>query len=172
MRNERFKECYEKYYCFVFHCAFDMTQDYEAAEDISQEVFAAFYKNIPMIVPGLERAWLYRTAKHAAIDYFRKNGRTPEILLDTGRMDRELLIAADGIGMLEKRLDDVTLIRRILGSLEEAYPLWYEALYLSCVEGMSYEEAARLLGVTPAIMRARAYRARAYIREHFMQEYE
>ncbi|MCD7745142.1 MAG: RNA polymerase sigma factor [Lachnospiraceae bacterium] len=172
MRKEEFEECYQKYYPLVVRYAYEMTQNYEAAEDIAQEVFASFYKNIRSIVPGLERAWLCRAAKYAAMDYFRKISRTSEIRLEVGRLDWEFPLPADGIGLLEKRLDDEILIRDILASLEETYPLWYEALYLSCVEDMSFEEAARMLGVTSAVMRARAYRARVYIREHFQREQE
>ena len=54
---------------------------------------------------------------------------------------------------------------------KEVNTLWFEALMLCCVEGLSYEEASEKLNVPVDVLRARMYRARAYIRKKFGDEY-
>ncbi|MCD7819419.1 MAG: RNA polymerase sigma factor [Lachnospiraceae bacterium] len=167
MSYERFEEYYVKYKDYVKRIVFEKISDRDMADDIAQDVFLAFFQNIYKVMPGLEKAWLYRSARNASVDYIRKVSRKPEIQLDAITMDNELYQAAEGMEAVEKRLDDCTLLQEIMIDLKKTNPVWYDALRLFCLEEYSYEEAARQLGVSVAVLRARVYRARAFVRERY-----
>ncbi|MCD8365326.1 MAG: RNA polymerase sigma factor [Clostridiales bacterium] len=170
MKNERFCDCYVKYQRYVIRIAYERVKDHEAAEDISQTVFLSFYQHMDSVVPGAEKCWLFRCAKNAAVDYIRKICRKPELWLD----EEVLESAANGMqgsaGMVDISMDNEDLIVRILDELRETHPLWYEAVYLICVEELTYEEASRQLGVKAGVLRSRIHRARVFVREQFGEE--
>lgn len=167
MKNERFCDCYVKYQRYVIRIAYEWVKDYEAAEDISQTVFLSFYQHMDIVIPGAEKCWLFRCAKNAAIDYIRKICRKPELWMDEDVLERAVNGAQGSAGMMEISVDNEELITRIMDKLKETHPLWYETVYLICVEELTYEEASRQLGVKPGVLRSRIHRARVFVREQF-----
>ncbi|MCD8348376.1 MAG: RNA polymerase sigma factor [Lachnospiraceae bacterium] len=169
MKNERFCDCYAKYQRYVIRLAYERVKDHEAAEDISQTVFMSFYQHMDCVYPGAEKCWLFRCTRNAAIDYIRKICRKPEMGMDEDVLEG----AANGVPggtrtmEIEISMDNEDLILRIMGELKSTHPLWYETVYLICVEELTYEEAAECLGVAPGVLRSRIHRARVFVRERF-----
>ncbi|MCD8075182.1 MAG: RNA polymerase sigma factor [Lachnospiraceae bacterium] len=167
MKNERFCDCYVKYQRYVIRIAYEQVKDHEAAEDISQTVFLSFYQHMDHVVPGAEKCWLFRCTKNAAIDYIRRICRKPELWMDEEVLESAAIGAGGSVGLVESSMDTEDLIQRILSELRKTHPLWYETVYLICVEELTYEEAAGRLGVKPGVLRARIHRARVFVREQF-----
>lgn len=63
------------------------------------------------------------------------------------------------------------LTERILTELYERRKEWYDVVIDVCILEMSYEEAAKHLGITMEMLRARLFRARKYIRKKYGEEY-
>ncbi|MCD7735699.1 MAG: RNA polymerase sigma factor [Lachnospiraceae bacterium] len=171
MECGRFTECYEKYKDFVTGIAFEKIHDRYMSDDIAQDVFMAFYLNIFKVAPGKEKAWLYRSVKNASIDYMRGAYRKSELLLDSETICHKYYPGAESMERFEKRLDDESLLCRIMCDLKENNPVWYDALWLFCVEGLSCEEAAGRLNISTSVLRSRVHRARAFVREQYGDEF-
>ena len=60
---------------------------------------------------------------------------------------------------------------KVLRAVKAVNRQWFEVLFMSCVEGLSYAEMAGRLKVPETVLRARLYRARLYIKEKFGDEY-
>ncbi|MCD8336339.1 MAG: RNA polymerase sigma factor [Lachnospiraceae bacterium] len=169
MKNERFCDCYAKYQRYVIRIAYEWVKNHEAAEDISQTVFMSFYQHMDIVMPGAEKCWLFRCARNAAIDYIRRICRKPELGMDEDVLEGTVngIQGSAKAVEIEISMYHEDLIKRIMGELKASHPLWYETVYLICVEELSYEEASRWLGVKPGVLRSRIHRARMFVREQF-----
>ena len=74
--NREFNEIYEEYKNLVLKAAYIYSgNDYDAAEDITQDTFLKLYTNFDRLKNGNVYAWLYTAAKNAAINYRTRSGR-------------------------------------------------------------------------------------------------
>lgn len=90
----------EKYENLVFSLCFRMTQDYFAAQDITQETFLSAFRHASDFDGENEKAWLCRIASNKCVDYMRNGGRRliptedekmPESVSYIGRPEEETL---------------------------------------------------------------------------------
>ena len=81
------------------------------------------------------------------------------------------VLVEESILLHERQMYQKELTGRILREVQKANRLWYEVLIMICVDGLSYSEAARRLGITEPVLRARLHRARLFVRERFGDEY-
>ena len=120
----------------------------------------------------LEKAWLIRCTKNAIVDYFRKNSTHREVSMnDNNLKEMGNVLVEESILLHERQMYQKELTGRILREVQKANRLWYEVLIMICVDGLSYSEAARRLGITEPVLRARLHRARLFVRERFGDEY-
>ncbi len=126
--------------CLVKLAGFDPT----LADDAYQNTFLCWMERPPKVEPGSEheRAWFIRCAVHRCTDLIRKNRPCEEIPPTLPDGEREA-------GASE--------VMDALLSLPENYRM---PLYLCAVCGYSANEAAEMLGLTPANLRIRLTRAR------------
>ena len=72
--NREFNEIYEKYKNLVLKAAYSYSgNNYDAAEDITQDTFLKLYIRFDDLKGGNVSAWLFTTAKHAALNYKEKH---------------------------------------------------------------------------------------------------
>jgi RNA polymerase sigma-70 factor (ECF subfamily) len=136
---------YEAHWASVFRFALAWTNDWGAAEDVTQETFARLWRH--RLNVGWDRdalPWLLVTARHLLTDRFRMLRRrllrfTPPATLDEATADRWI---------------DVQRAMSRLSALERS------ALLLVALEGRDSTEAAHLIGTTPGAVRAAVSRAR------------
>jgi len=137
--------------CLVKLAGFDPT----LADDAYQNTFLRWMEHPPKLEPGSEheRAWFIRCAVHRCTDLIRRNKPCEEI--------PETLAEREESGTDE--------VMTALLSLPENYRM---PLYLCAVCGYSTEEAAKILGLTPANLRMRLTRARRTLAKKLnMSEY-
>lgn len=171
MKNKRFEEYFREYKDLIIRQVMDKTGDYQAAQEICQQVFFKLYLNMDRVHPEMVKAWLMRCAKHAISDYFRKKKLKNEFFVETSVSDEGNLLVEESVEIYEEKRETEELTGRILKEVREANEKWYEILVLSCIEGMSYSEMAKKLNVPAGVLRARMYRARMFIRDRFGDEY-
>lgn len=171
MKNEKFEEYFHKYKNLIIRLVMLKLDDYQVAQEICQQVYVALYMNMDKVQPDLVKAWLIRCTQNAIVDYVRRRKVKKEIFLDTSVSESGNILMEESMELHVKRLDDRELTGRILREVKAVNTLWFETLMLCCVEGLSYEEAARKLNVPVDVLRARMYRARTYIRQKFGEEY-
>lgn len=136
-------------------------RDPEAAQDVLQETFLAVHRSLHRF-EGKARltTWVYSLAHHKVMDRLSEKYRPGQ------GADRAGLEGLE-VEALDPRPDEkahqallVALVRSAAGELPELYR---EAWRLRDVEGMSGEEAAEALGITPTLVRVRLHRARSLI---------
>ena len=98
--KEQLEAWMEKYENLVFSICFRMTQDYFAAQDITQETFLSAFRHASDFDGVNEKAWLCRIASKKCMDYMRNAGRRlvptadekmPESISTIGRPEEETL---------------------------------------------------------------------------------
>jgi RNA polymerase sigma factor (sigma-70 family) len=140
-------------------------RDGGAAEDVAQAVFLVLARKARSIRRRETlAAWMYRTARHLALNYLRSQAR---------RRQREArsLQAVPARTVMDP-LDELS-VRELLaifdeevGRLPERYRL---PLILCCLEGCTQEEAARRLGWTAGSVKGRLERARARLHDRLVR---
>lgn len=145
--------------------------DKEISQEICQQVFCAFYICMDRIGPDYVKAWLFRSARNALTDHFRKASARNEVSLDAAWLEKEGILSESDPELVENLVINEELSGRILREVRKANETFYNVLIMICVDGMSYEEAAAKLNVSEQTVRTRLHRAREFVREHFGDEY-
>jgi RNA polymerase sigma-70 factor (ECF subfamily) len=143
----------------VFGVAYKFTGRVDEAEDLTQEIFVKVYQSLDRFreSEGAFGTWLTTVARNHAIDHYRsrreERARRAEdpIVLET--------MAGSGESPLRRleRKERVQLVHRGLRALP---PDLREALVLCDLEGLAYEEIARLLRVPLGTVKSRINRGR------------
>ena len=131
--------------------------DFSLAEEVVQEAFEAALAEWPASgAPRNERAWLYATARHKAIDKLRRRARF-ETPLDESAELAALVAAPDDESA---RSGDDDLLRLIFTCCHPALALEAQvALTLRTLCGLTTDEIARAFLVEPKTMAQRLVRA-------------
>src|SRR5687768_15274999 len=161
-----FDALYRRHADVAFRVAYSVTGKPEDAADAVSDAFTRVLQALPagrLADASLFRSYLLTATRNAAIDVSRRGGR----LHHTDRLD----VLDDGtkVASPTERLaerEDATLVASAFRSLPER---WRSVLWLTEVEGIAPKEAAALLGVTPNNAAQLAVRARAGLRERFVQ---
>jgi len=139
-------------------------KDSAKAEEITQDALIKFM----LAAPELESAehglsYLHRTIENLCIDYFRMEGRRPNlVLLDDATAEIEATWQADGDHSAAlSAAEDAAIIRQALALLS---PAERAALVMWEMEGRSTEEIAAELGIKESAVRHTVSRARASLR--------
>ena len=112
--------------------------DLHEAEDLMIEVFAYVFTKKPHIRDGGLKAYLYKAARHMAL---RHKSRLHRVfcLEDLPEEPEEKILVEEVIRTKERN--------QILHlCMDELYSDYREALYLTYFEGMSYQQAAKVMG--------------------------
>lgn len=136
--------------------------DIHEAEELMLDVFAYLFTKKPRIRDGGFKAYLYKAARHMALRH--KSKRRLMFSLDalTDEPDAQLL-AEEVIGTAERN-------RILHGCMGEMNPDYREVLYLTHFEGMSYEQAAEVMGKTVKQITNLVYRGKESLRKLLERE--
>ena len=144
----------------VYHIAYRLLKDPLGAEDAVQEVFLKVFEHAHRFEPkAAVSAWLNRITANHCLNLLRQ--RHPQESLD---QEDAPLVADTGATPLEA-LEEQDLSRR----LEEALQLLPEnqrrALMLKRVAGLSYQEIAQEMGLTPPAVDGLLKRGRQFLKK-------
>lgn len=140
-----YQRAFEEHWHDVFRFALAWTNDWSAAEDLAQESYLRLWNHRAKVDWERPlRAWLLVTARRLATDRFRGLRRRGPTMPRPAQND-EALIA--------RWLD----VQRSMGTLS---PLERSALVLTAIEGVSYADAALIIGTSAGALRAAVSRAR------------
>lgn len=161
--GEAFGLLVERYKGKVFSLAYGFTRDRALADDLAQEIFIKAYLSLSKFkaMSGFG-TWLYRVAVNHIKDYLRKNKkRLREISLEEAG-DRVHASADFGPEELSLREQRREVIQAALDGLPDKYRI---ILTLRDIDGLSYEDISRILGLSPGTVDSRLHRARRKLRE-------
>ncbi|MCU0522352.1 MAG: sigma-70 family RNA polymerase sigma factor [Anaerolineae bacterium] len=171
---DAFNELVLRYQRQVHNLAYRIIEDSAAADDATQEAFISAYQSLGRFRGGSFRAWVLRIAANASHDELRRRRRQPKVSwADFGDLDEEANPhLADPGPNPEQSLQQQELRRvleRALGKLPE-----HQRLTLVLIDslGLSYEEAAHVMGVALGTVKSRLARARSEMQRLLQEERE
>ncbi|MEZ4251298.1 MAG: sigma-70 family RNA polymerase sigma factor [Polyangiales bacterium] len=175
-----FRELFDRYNRRAFAVAFGVVRNKQDALDIVQDAFIKVHKHIESF-QGTSSfyTWLYRIVMNLSIDHVRRNkkGRNVELDERIKRSDEE--VAGDGsilptfLGTNPRRTAlRKELIDRIEKALDELPEYHRAVLLLREVEGLSYEEMAKVLEVPKGTIMSRLFHARRKMQESLAEYVE
>ncbi|GHA55492.1 MULTISPECIES: sigma-70 family RNA polymerase sigma factor [Streptomyces] len=175
-RTRRFEREALAYHRRMERAALRMTRHPQDAEDLVQETYAKAYGSFHQFQPGSNLwGWLYRIMTNAYITSYRKKRteppRSPTPHLEDWQMvgvvgdDAASLASAEA--RVLSRIPDPELLRALRDTPQD----FVRVVYLADVEGLSYQEIARMLGIQPGTVSSRLYRGRRRLRT-LLAQYE
>ena len=173
--NREFNEIYEKYKNLVLKAAYIYSgNNYDVAEDITQDTFLKLYTRFDDLKGGNLSAWLFTTAKNAALNYKKKHDREILSVDDEEYTDDEPYRESTEEEYAENELERerARLHDRIFQGLMEKNPRWYEAVFLAYYMEIPQEKVAQMMDIRLGVLHSILHRAKKWIRKTYGVEYE
>jgi RNA polymerase sigma-70 factor (ECF subfamily) len=154
---------FERYHVALFDFLSRMTGDRTAAEDLVQDVFLRILKYRATFRDGGSfETWLFRIARNARADHFRRRATATHVSDETFDAAAE----APGPSAVLEQEQQVEQLRQALLQLREDRR---ELIVLARYRGMKYEQIAELLDVDVGTIKVRMHRAMNELRGLFLR---
>jgi RNA polymerase sigma-70 factor (ECF subfamily) len=168
-----FDQLVEQYHATIYNVAFSMMNNTAGsaadAADITQEVFLKVFRGVQGFRGGSSlKTWLYRIAVREALNHRRwrwRHQREQTSLQDeSGAIPLSARLPTHEASPFDEtaRHERQQLVRRALALVP---PVFRTAVILRDLEGLSYEEVADILEVSPGTVKSRILRGRRALRE-------
>ncbi|GAA1574429.1 RNA polymerase sigma factor [Dactylosporangium maewongense] len=155
-----FAVLFDRYARAVYNHAFKLTGSWSLAEDVTQSAFLVAWRRRAdaRLVDGSALPWLLVITAYTARTESRSARRWLALLR---RLPAERDTDADLSDEVAARVDDERRMRAILAAVRRLPQAEREAVALCVWSGVSYADAAAVLGISEAGLRSRVSRARA-----------
>src|SRR5689334_17203316 len=168
--DRAFESLYARYHRRIHAYVFGMVKDHQRAEDVTQEVFVSALRRMRATErPIAFKPWIYEIAKNACIDVFRRSKRAEEVSYDAddslAPSDQSRLIGSGptpDAALAAKH--DLESLWGAFGGLSETH---HEILVLRELEGLSYAEIGRRMGMSRPAVESTLFRARRRLTEEY-----
>lgn len=171
--RDAFRQLVEKYQKRVFRLVFGLLRSAEDAEDVTQEVFVKAYFSLKNFQGKSSfYTWLYRIAYNMTIDFRRSQASRAASVTVEYDVNREhednvesgLAGAVQDVGPQETllRKEKVRYISRAIDQLSDEHKA---VVILREVDGLSYEEISRTVGVSLGTVMSRLHYARRKLQQ-------
>ena len=159
-----FRALVERYQRRVVQLALAMTKDADEAMDIAQETFVRVHRYLPSFKGDSSFfTWTYRIAMNLCLDAQRRKGRLERVDVEQGD-EAEIEAAMDPPSAALAGPQRQALNAELRGRIEEALASLSDnhraILLLREVEGLSYEDLAKVLGIRKGTVMSRLFHAR------------
>lgn len=130
------------------------------AQDLVQETILRAYRSWAQYTPGTNaKGWLLTILRNLFINEYRRRSRHPETVdvdtIEPFAVFPEIQDEDPQATFFDRIVDD-----EVLRALDELPEVFREAVTLSDVEGLSYEEIAKVLNVPVGTVKSRLFRGR------------
>ncbi|MFG1890368.1 RNA polymerase sigma factor [Micromonospora sp. NPDC049051] len=144
----------------VYNHAFRLTGSWTTAEDVTQATFLVAWRRCgdAHLVDGSVLPWLLVVTTNGARSEWRSARRWLALLR---RLPTERQADGDLADDVAARLDDERRMRGVLAVVRRLSPAEREAVALCLWSGVSYADAAAVLGISEVAVRSRISRARS-----------
>lgn len=165
-RTEAFGELVRRHQGRLYNTVYRLLAHAEDAQDVLQEAFLNAYQSLDSFKGDAQFfTWLYRIAVNAAISLKRKQ-RVALRLASEHADGTAVAEPADGSefsqpGLALEKADDERRMQEVLNRLSVEHRV---VLVLKEIDGLRYEDIARILCVPIGTVRSRLFRARMELR--------
>lgn len=155
--DEAFARLVERYSGFVFHTVVRITDRYEVAEELTQDVFLKVYKGLHRYKGDCRfSTWLYRIAYNTAISEARKRTNETTTIDETRLAD----LSEEEVDEALDRTDNSDRLEELERAIARLNPDEKAIIDLFYIENRSIEEVAGLTGLTEANVKVKLHRSR------------
>jgi len=157
--QDAFAQLVQRYQRRVFNLVYRMLQQYEEANETTQETFLAAWQGLPAFRGDARFAtWLYRIAYNCSLKQLeqRKRDKALQVALEA-EQDNTKLVDTE----MDVR-DRQALVREHLSHLPAKYRI---VLILRHLQDMTYEEMAEILTMPIGTIKTHLFRARNLLKE-------
>ena len=168
---EAFGQLMEPMEQLVWRVCWHYTGDREASSDCAQDAMIRIWRGLESYRGDCAfESWVYRIAANCCMDWLRKKKRDRSVSMEP--MREQGFDPADTSPGTEDQVvakDEHRRLREAISLLPEEQR---EALVMTQLEKIPYEEAAQLLGVSEGTVKSRVNRAKARLKEILSEERE
>ena len=138
----------------------------DAAEDLVQETFLRAYRHWDTYTPGTScRSWLFTICRNAFLRGEEQRGRRHEVLDSEIDFNAEAVASAVELDELreadpERAFFDSFVDEEVSAAVARLPDDFRDAVVLSDLDGLSYQEVADVLGIPIGTVKSRLYRGR------------
>lgn len=172
MTNAQFAGLVEQYQRLVYTVCYQLVQDHQLAEDLTQDTFVSAFTHMDSCPPEHDKPWLARIAANKARDHLKSAwARRVSAPGDDGMPQAPPPGAAAPPGPEDLTVteDEAAAIRQMVRSLKEPY-LQVSVMYF--LEERSVEEISRALRRPPKTVHTQLFRAKKMLREQIRERSE
>lgn len=148
----------------VFNLVFRMLQQYEEANEITQETFIAAWQGLPSFRGDAQfSTWLYRIAYNCCLKQLEQRKR--DSALHVAMQAEQILENADNETRADNELETharQAMVHEQISSLPAKYRI---VLVLRHLQDMTYEEMAEILTMPVGTIKTHLFRARNLLKE-------
>jgi RNA polymerase sigma-70 factor (ECF subfamily) len=151
----------------VYRFALRLTRGNEdRAHDLVQETYLRAYRHWETYTPGTSaRSWLFTICRNVFLRGEEQRGRRRETLESELEYNTEAVASAVALDEIrsadpERAFFDSFVDDEVLAAVEQLPDEFREAVVLSDIEGLSYNEIAEVLAVPIGTVKSRLYRGR------------
>lgn len=142
---------------FVYATALRYIENYDDADDITQEVFIKVYNNLDKFKGNSSfKTWLYRITVNLSINFLRKKKIFRFFSLDNKEINENFQI---DFATPDKVLEDKEFNTKFLSIIAKLPEKQRETFALRYYEEMPYEEISKLLGTSVGGLKANYHQA-------------
>jgi RNA polymerase sigma factor (sigma-70 family) len=169
--DEAFEELFSRYRDRISAYVHGAVGDFARAEDITQDVFISALRRMRDTERPISfKPWIYEIARNACIDEYRRSRRTSEVSLSE---DAEWPGATLQLPSPDPPPDVVVEARQKLTNLQGAFgglsENHHRILVMRELEGLSYGEIGKRLGMSRAMVESTLFRARKRLNQEFRE---
>ena len=147
----------------IYALALHLTGSSSDADDIAQDAFVQAYRHVTNFDGRSEFfTWLYRITVNRALNTQRQRVRGANVPLDDARVEAALAVDAPSDPRLAVSLRET--YTQLVYALDALSPGLKSAVVLTTLSGLSYEEAAVVLGTSAGAVAVRIHEARKHLR--------
>ncbi|MCB4757239.1 MAG: sigma-70 family RNA polymerase sigma factor [Elusimicrobia bacterium] len=178
-QKEEFSKTAFVYMNEIYSAALRMARNPQVAEDLTQDVFAKAWKSYHQFTPGTNmRAWLYKILTNTYINEYRKKSRqgvpvdidqyeTPDAFYFFNKLaDEAVVVDEDPFKAVVSKFAEKDIVRA-MDSLPDGFR---EAVILSDLQGLSYDEIAKNMNIPLGTVRSRLNRGRRQLQKALWDE--
>jgi RNA polymerase sigma-70 factor (ECF subfamily) len=169
-REDGFEELVRRYQRPIAAYVYRMVGDYDAALDLTQEVFIKVYGSLARYRSEYKfSTWIYKIAHNAAVDHLRRHSTREQSLVN--QVDGEQYDLPIESGRLSPEQESERAERRLeIEAVVQQLPSAYrELIILRHSHDLSYDEIAEVMGLPLGTVKNRLFRAREVMRQQFVQ---
>jgi len=165
--TEKFAKLVDIYKNKVFAFAYKFTNDYNEAQDLSQEIFIKIYNNISKFrFESSISTWIYKIATNMCIDYKRKKKK--EILNFNEELSQEGSLSIQ-LNSRDNSPEEIIIsdekqreVHKVIYNLPDIYKT---VIMMYHFNELSYKEISTALSISEKTVETRLYRARRLLRD-------